>query len=154
MFALVDCVCGLRTSTALGNEHHVVPRAAGGSGGETIYLCANCHNLIHRLAEALIHNRAADLIDQVGLLHPAAAVQQRLMELAETVAAEMTAARDGTVDLDPEESVGVAFRIPRRLHAAAARDLQGAGQQGRRFSIPGLARRLLLDFLRERGVDG
>jgi hypothetical protein len=37
------------------HEHHVVPRAYGGEDGPTVTLCAECHGLIHELADGLWH---------------------------------------------------------------------------------------------------
>ena len=34
------------------NEHHVVPRSYGGENGPTVTLCSDCHELIHKLADA------------------------------------------------------------------------------------------------------
>lgn len=33
------------------HEHHIIPRAYGGSDGPTVTLCATCHNGIHHVAD-------------------------------------------------------------------------------------------------------
>ena len=43
----VCIVCGCKESL---HEHHVIPRAYGGTNGPTVILCANHHNLVHTLA--------------------------------------------------------------------------------------------------------
>jgi hypothetical protein len=55
--ALDHCwVCGERFNdvpqpgSAAREEHHVIPRQAGGTDGPTVSLCASHHNLLHRIA--------------------------------------------------------------------------------------------------------
>jgi hypothetical protein len=54
-------ICGVR-SAAL-HEHHVVPRSCGGSQGETIMICGQCHTTLHAhgsfLASKRVGNRPA-----------------------------------------------------------------------------------------------
>jgi hypothetical protein len=39
------------------NEHHVVPRACGGTDGPTVSLSSDHHELLHRVADAMLANR-------------------------------------------------------------------------------------------------
>jgi hypothetical protein len=36
------------------HEHHVTPQAAGGKHGQTVILCSNCHNAIHKEINRLL----------------------------------------------------------------------------------------------------
>ena len=36
------------------DNHHVIPRSLGGENLQTIDICPNCHDLIHRTANAMI----------------------------------------------------------------------------------------------------
>ena len=55
-FHEVCWICGSRLNTAdppgaaSCEDHHVVPRAYGGSNGPLVSLCASCHSKLHRLA--------------------------------------------------------------------------------------------------------
>lgn len=43
--------CWICLSPSSLHEHHIVPRAYGGSDGPTVTLCATCHNGIHHVAD-------------------------------------------------------------------------------------------------------
>lgn len=44
--------------TQVREEHHMVPRAYGGVDGPTVTLCDTHHTKMHRVAEALIHEKS------------------------------------------------------------------------------------------------
>lgn len=51
MESLILPYCWICTSPSSLHEHHIVPRAYGGSDGPTVTLCATCHNGIHHVAD-------------------------------------------------------------------------------------------------------
>lgn len=50
---------GGEDASLLKNEHHVIPRACGGTSGPTVTLCSAHHDLLHALAVAV--EQGADL---------------------------------------------------------------------------------------------
>lgn len=53
-------------------EHHLVPRAKGGGGGETVKICATCHNKIHT---AFTHEELAKKFNSIEELKQAGRIQ-------------------------------------------------------------------------------
>lgn len=83
-------VCGVRFNDAKPagpanrEEHHIIPRQAGGTNGPTVSLCENHHGILHKIAVGLnskkpkpYHHLISDL-DQEQ--------QKRLLYLASTAA--------------------------------------------------------------------
>lgn len=67
------------------NVHHEMPRAAGGGDDEQnlTWVCASCHTMIHRVAEAIGNNQMGRADDLAALYAPNdVAMRERLRRLA------------------------------------------------------------------------
>lgn len=97
------------------NVHHEMPRAAGG-GDETqnlTWVCASCHTMIHRVAEAVMADKLGRADDLAALYAPNdVAMRERLRRLASYAA-------DSTLRADDEgagaDEVTVQFVLSRAL---------------------------------------
>lgn len=70
---LVDCrVCNAKEPKATADDHHLVPRAFGGTDDpdNRVWLCASCHKRLHRVQGMLIHNKPNDAYDLTEQLFP------------------------------------------------------------------------------------
>jgi hypothetical protein len=65
------------------HEHHIIPRAYGGSNGPLCSLCTNHHNLLHELATYIIAGKQAEARSLLATLPPA--VKPRLASLANSI---------------------------------------------------------------------
>lgn len=48
------CVVCQKTEDSCLHEHHVIPQANGGTNGPTVMLCAEHHNMIHKVAVKIL----------------------------------------------------------------------------------------------------
>lgn len=81
-------------------HHHLIPRSLGGERGPTAPLCANCHQLVHKVAKDL---RLLDRIDDGG----------KRYRVAQMVSIILRA--EAAVKKDPNRSVLVQDRLPAEL---------------------------------------
>lgn len=79
-----DFVSVAGVTTAVANEHHVVPRSLGGTNGPTVSLCSEHHDLMHAVAEQLVRDTPIAQVMPLlqGLAPP---MQQRLLYLADVI---------------------------------------------------------------------
>ena len=97
------------------NVHHEMPRAAGGGDDDQnlTWVCASCHTMIHRIAEAVMANKAGRADDLAALYAPNdVAMRERLRRLGGYAA-------DSTLRADDEgagaDDVTVQFVLSRGL---------------------------------------
>ena len=66
------------------HEHHEVPRAAGGNDAETnlVWLCSNCHNVLHRIADMLRAGKHGHAQDAASTYATSPIMRERLWGLA------------------------------------------------------------------------
>lgn len=117
-----DCfVCMERFSdvanpgTAIREEHHVIPQAAGGTDGPTVSVCLHHHDLLHKIATRMYRKLDwQDLIvrEPVGIL-------QRLAFLAQKAADAQTLTAN-----DPNKRVKVLLSLGAK-HKAMLDRLKG-----------------------------
>ena len=83
-------ICNLVFHEALLNEHHIVPKSAGGTDDplNKFSLCTGCHQSMHMVAYALMNPKRAGSANDIAMsLFPnAPARRERLFKLALTVA--------------------------------------------------------------------
>lgn len=68
-----------------------MPRAAGGSDADTnlVWLCSNCHNVLHRLADMLRVGKLGHAQDAASAFAPTPSMRERLWKLAQFAATSM-----------------------------------------------------------------
>ena len=84
------------------HEHHEMPRAAGGGDEATnlTFVCATCHNMIHRCAEAILGSRMGMANDLALQYSPnALPMRERLLRLAGYAADMLKVADMGAIFL-------------------------------------------------------
>lgn len=69
-----------KNSMILVNEHHIIPQAAGGSTGPTIYICAMCHDGLHQCAIKVLAGNTAEANHIADNLFSDKKLAQRLIE--------------------------------------------------------------------------
>lgn len=107
-------------------EHHKWPTGFGGPdvADNIILICASCHDLLHKIAEALYHKKmgkASDLANQYLPNDPRR--RELLMELSNLVAAKKREYYERNPDAVPEDpdeveerEIVVSLSIPESLH--------------------------------------
>ena len=89
------------THNLTSHDHHVIPRAFGGTNGPQVRICTSHHGLLHAVAQVLVANGKVDISD----LDKTAAA--RLMFLATRAAlAEMVTSNE------PNKRVLTSFYLP------------------------------------------
>lgn len=86
------------------NDHHVIPRAYGGTDGPTVALCSADHDLLHLIAQKIISGKAPEaqaLLNRVPL-----SSQKRISYLASRVVIAYNALND-----DPNKSKSITLRM-------------------------------------------
>jgi hypothetical protein len=103
--------------------HHVHPEGYGGDDGpeNRIHICASCHDVLHKIAEAFYAGKMGkgqDLAQQYLPNEPAK--RTRLLQLsnkASQAKKEWLARTGGVPDIDDtEETVSVQLDVPKGLH--------------------------------------
>ena len=87
--------------------HHLIPRALGGEKGPTAALCANCHQLVHKVAK---DQSLLNAVDDQG----------KRFRVAQMAAIILRA--EAAVKKDPNKSVSIHDRFPAEL-ASKVKDL-------------------------------
>lgn len=107
--------------TDLLHYHHIVPQGFGGPDTDenTTWLCAHCHDVLHRLAHYCKSGKvglAKDRLQQYLPYNPAA--RDRIWKLIKTAADAMETYEipEAGSDAAKEETVIVSLRMPRELH--------------------------------------
>lgn len=102
--------------------HHVEPQAFGGLDvpENRVFLCAGCHDILHRAEQRMSHSRQGVAIDMVQrYLQNQPARQQRLLRLINSAAlARQSQQHNSDVPEAGEttETVMISLEIPRWLH--------------------------------------
>jgi hypothetical protein len=97
------------------------------------------------------------MLDQLRLLHPTRYVQEKLTELALTVADDMRAKKERASEINLDEEVSIHVKLPRRAMSAVYRAVAGLKdpRTGRKLGLPTYIRTVFLGHLRGRGLlDG
>ena len=128
-------VCLCEVPEPFAQDHHEIPQAASGEGSPIASLCAGCHHNLHRVADMLMSNKRAGLVeDSINIMYPDAGARDRLLTLAKMVVEFMTLKRDGHVDL--KIPVKVMIELPPQVKMAAqmiANDHRGS--TGRKLGL-------------------
>jgi len=96
--AQTKCPLCLNTKPLI-EEHHEIPRAAGGEGGPTIFICSECHKALHACAQKILarNGTEATQIAQATFKN-----QAKAKELIKSIVASTLKKRDGRI---PDEQV-------------------------------------------------
>lgn len=87
----VPCaVCGFQEPLATAHDHHVTPRAFGGTDdtGNRVWLCASCHARLHRIQEFIVQGKQASAYELCASIFPSnAGARSKLWSFANEAAA-------------------------------------------------------------------
>lgn len=95
-------------ASVIRNDHHVIPRAFGGSDGPTVPLCSADHDLLHLIAQKVTSGKmqeAQALLNRVPIAH-----RERLLYLTTRVVIAYNALND-----DPNKQKVVTLRLTGQL---------------------------------------
>lgn len=75
--------------------HHEAPRMAGGGdeASNLIWLCANCHNTAHRVAQLQEQGKGSEAVDTSNTLYPTPAMRQRFQQVVKEIVEAVVLAR-------------------------------------------------------------
>lgn len=117
---VVKCeICDKLEPSQVANHHHIHPRAFGGpdTPENMAWMCGSHHDLLHRMAEHIVHGRRGRAVDLVDLEFPLSPVfRERAMYYAVRAASAEIAWREsgGDGDVGPSpEFVNVKVKLSR-----------------------------------------
>jgi hypothetical protein len=129
------------TNNLLFEDHHVIPRAFGGTNGPQVRLCSDHHSLLHKIADRLVPQKQADLQHiQPFLLGLTTKAAKAIIYLACTAAIA-----ERTFSNDPNRGVPVSFSIPNSLLIQAKKATKTLN-----LTMPDLLMEALQEYLRRR----
>ena len=139
-------VCRKQQPRPFMNSHHRQPKEAGGGdeASNRVWLCAGCHQNMHRLVEMIMRGEGGAAADAAATIYPHPRIRQVMLTLAREAAGYLlqlqelgvvkTALTVKTVSLELE---GALYQHLRAL-AGQTRDARGAP-----LSVPGYLRLLI-----------
>lgn len=129
--------------------HHRNPRHAGGSDAATnlVWLCATCHQLVHRGAQMVKANRKGDMADLAMLTFPAPAPRQRFLEVVQQEVEASAHAKEAGIG---RKDVVVEVPIPREDYERLKRLVSDYKANGKKLSISNFVARLVLAHVNKR----
>jgi len=101
------------------HEHHIKPKGYGGedTGENLIWLCASCHDLVHRMSHMYTTEKRGIANDlAVQYLPGSPAARKRLQVLVAEVANSMKDYVPELEDGDEDDTVIVTLHLPRKVH--------------------------------------
>lgn len=135
------------------HEHHEMPRAAGGGDQEDnlTFVCATCHNLIHRCAEAILGGRMGVAQDLALQYSPnVIPMRERLLRLA-GYAADML--RDSADDpMAGPDDVILSIQVPREIAQRLKLVIADRRANGRRVSQQAFLLALIVQQVQKAGL--
>lgn len=151
--ANVKCtVHGVSIPRAAAHEHHEAPRAAGG-GDELenlVWLCANCHQLSHRVAQLRQLGRAAEASDIVHSSYPQPAMRKRF----EQVVFEILSAHSIADDIGlGKAKAEVILELSHGLYACLKTLAADHRVNGRKVGVAKYMEAVLTQHVRKHGMD-
>jgi len=97
---LVCYICNKVIPFNLQVEHHKIPKSAGGTTADLVYLHAGCHDDMHKVANIVFNGNEKAARDTAYSVYPASVnSQQRMMELAILVAKYYRAKKEGSISV-------------------------------------------------------
>ena len=114
-----------------------------------VYLCANCHNLIHRCAQLFIANKGGIANDLAMSAYPTPASRERFLELVKTIISSSVIAED--YDLGKEKAVilvSLGHNVYSRLKILA----NEKKINGRKVGVSRYIEALIKNHLNDKGV--
>lgn len=147
---LVPCyVEGKNYPRAGCHVHHKNPRHAGGSDAASnlIWLCATCHQLVHRAAQMLKANRKGTAADLAMVSFASPASRQRFLEIVNTEVEASIAAKEAGTGSD---EIIVEVPIPRADYVRLKLLVADYKAGGKKVSISDFVARLVLSHLHKR----
>lgn len=127
--------------------HHKKPQHAGGddSEGNLVWLCANAHQVVHRIAQLMKAGKTGPASDLVHSSYSLPAQRSRLMEVVqEEISASVSAKEKGT----GKSTVVVEVEIPKNEYLILKSKVHDYKVNGKRLSISDYLTRVVLSHLR------
>jgi len=145
----VTCyVHGTKVPRAAANSHHVTPQAAGGTHGETVWVCASCHTVLHRISEQMVQGKTGVANDIANQYAPTPAMRRRLMRLVDSSATSMQAVNEGEIPGRDEVIIQVA--LPAEVAKRFKLMVGDIRISGRKIGVSRFLRLLIEQKLREK----
>jgi hypothetical protein len=134
------------------HEHHKTPRALGGvdSKDNLVYLCANCHTLIHRCAQLFLANKGGIANDLAMSSYPTPASRERFMELVGLIIKSSSEAED--LNLGRDKAV-ILINLSHQDHARLKTLAFEKKINGRKVGVSKYIEALIQKHLRDKGMS-
>lgn len=129
--------------------HHESPRYTGGSDDpdNLVWLCANCHTLVHRAASLVLLNRSGE-VDQLEFFYDNERARGRFRE----VFGEIVLADIKTMDSKRREFAPVRIDVRSDVYSRLKLLVADTRYYGRRMSIERYLNMLIEDHLKKKGL--
>jgi len=133
------------------HEHHKSPRALGGQDdkGNLVYLCANCHTLVHRCAQLFIGNKSGIAADIASQAYPTPASRSRFFELVKTIMSSVAEAED--LDLGREKAI-IILSLDHSTHSKLKTLAGERKENGRKVGVSRYIEAVLLQHIQKKGL--
>lgn len=131
------------------HEHHETPQAAGGKHLGTVWVCANCHTVLHRVEQKLRSGKMGMAKDIANSYAPQPAMRARLLELATVAQQAMNEVKEGT--REGRATVPFTFDLEPDAAAAFKTMVKEYRQGGRSVGVNKFLRALVMNQLVKRG---
>jgi len=146
---LVSCyIEGRGYPRAACHIHHKNPRHAGGSDAESnlVFLCATCHQLVHRAAQMVKANRRGEALDLASITFVSPAARQRFLAVVNTEVEESALAAEKGIGKD---EIIVEMPIPRKEYAQLKLLVSDYRAGGKKLSISAFCAHVVLAHVRK-----
>jgi len=147
---LVTCfVHGQQFPKQTCEQHHLTPRASGGQDQDNlVWLCANCHTLVHRCAQLYAvkkHGVANDIIEQA---YPFPATRERFHRVMQEIINASVIAEDFQLGKDRASCV---VSLDHDVYAKLKTLAREKKENGRSVGVSRYVEALILNHLRKKG---
>lgn len=150
-FQHVTCfVHGIAFPKSTCHLHHSAPRAAGGGDEQAnlIWLCANCHNTAHRVAQLQEQGKSGEASDTSMTLYPTPASRQRFQRVVKEILEAETLAK-GTGK--GKSHTMVELHLTPEVHTRLKTLVADIRVNGKRTGVAKYVESLVIQHLRQKG---
>lgn len=132
--------------------HHESPRYTGGGDDpdNLVWLCANCHTIVHRSAELHLLGRSGES-EPLELFYSSEQEKHRFKEVvSEIIKADLAHKESGK----SREKAQVQFEMDPHVYVRLKAVVAEHRYYGRRMSIEKYLNLMIKDHLKKKGIDG
>lgn len=130
--------------------HHEAPRMAGGGdeASNLLWLCANCHNTAHRVAQLQEQGKSGEASDTSNTLYPTPAARQRFQQVVKEIVEAVVLAR-GTGK--GKSKTMVELHLTPDVHKRLKTLVAEVRVNGKRTGVAKYVESLVMQHLRQKG---